>query len=109
MPEAFGRHQDKWLVVPIHHVFGSDELSVVSSEVLELVPRPYLALSSKDGKDLAVADGDVVELRVNGSTLKLEVRLQAELPLGLAGCPAGLPGVGFVEVLVFGEISRSGQ
>jgi len=109
VPAAFRRQQDKWLVVPMHHIFGSEELSVISKEVLERVPKPYLALSAEDAKDLSVADGDVVELRVNGSTLELAVQLRAELPSGVAGCPAGLPGVGFLDASVFGEIQRSGR
>ncbi|MGH8800731.1 MAG: molybdopterin-dependent oxidoreductase, partial [Casimicrobiaceae bacterium] len=30
VPEAFERQRDVWLVVPLHHIFGSEELSVLS-------------------------------------------------------------------------------
>lgn len=104
VPPAFRSQKGKWLVVPVHHIFGSEELSAMSSGVAELTPKPYLALGAADAKGLEVSNGDILALQVDGAQVELEVRVQAELPEGVAACPVGLPGVDFLPTPVVAEI-----
>ena len=80
---------------------------MVAKEVKERVPDRYLALNPEDAKALGAAQGDPVELRVDGRMLELPVRLQAELARGVAVCPVALPGVGFLGLPGWGKIARS--
>lgn len=105
-PAAYRRKKDQWLMVPGHHIFGSDELSLHSAALLERVPKPYIALNSGDAEDLGVAIGDEVEIVVAGGTVRLPVKLSAELPSGVATVPVGLPGLGFVDLTAMAGIVR---
>jgi NADH-quinone oxidoreductase subunit G len=88
-PDRGGPPQEnEFWVVPMHHVFGSDELSMASPPVALRAPRPYVALAP----DNAVAgEGDLVQVDIQGSTLTLPVRFVIGLPDRTAGLPVGLP------------------
>lgn len=90
IPEYFRERPEKRLIVPIFHIFGSEELSVHAKGIAELAPAPYLAMHPLDAAMLGVAAGDTVRLNVNGETLALPVKVDAGLPQGVAGMPAGI-------------------
>lgn len=93
VPRWFEPRRGEWLVVPLSHIFGSDELSVHTPGIAELAPEPYLALNADDARALGLEAGHVTELTVGGATYPLPVRLSTALPRGVAGVPAGLPAV----------------
>lgn len=84
VPAAFERRRELRLVA-LHHVFGSEELSVLAPGIAELVPRPYLALNPEDARELGV-DGSA-EVDLGDRRLTLPVAPRPELPRGVAGVP----------------------
>ncbi|HXE10798.1 MAG TPA: NADH-quinone oxidoreductase subunit NuoG [Bryobacteraceae bacterium] len=90
IPHHFRERTQDRLVVPMFHIFGSEELSVGAKAIAELAPHPYLALHPLDAAVLGVASGDTVKLNSNGETLALPVKIDAGLPQGVAGAPAGV-------------------
>ncbi|MEO8718706.1 MAG: NADH-quinone oxidoreductase subunit NuoG [Burkholderiales bacterium] len=107
-PSAFVRHSDSWLVVPLHHIFGSDELSVLSPGIAELAARPYLALNADDAAELDLRAGDTAELRLGNALHRLPVRLEPGLQRGIAGLPVGLPGAGTLTLpAAGGRVTKS--
>jgi NADH-quinone oxidoreductase subunit G len=96
--------EDEYLLVPIHHIFGSEALSMASPGIAQRAPRPYLALSPEK----APADeGEQVRLLVNERSLDLPVRLMPGMPGRMAGLPAGLPGVPKLELPAAVKILRT--
>ncbi|SFN35288.1 NADH-quinone oxidoreductase subunit G [Nitrosospira briensis] len=110
VPTAFTRHADEWLVVPLHHVFGSDELSVLAPAIAELAARPYLALNPADAAELGLAAGNESRLQLlratDGTGYSLPVQLKPELQRGVAGLPAGLPGLAGIILPAWGKVTR---
>jgi NADH-quinone oxidoreductase subunit G len=82
--------EDEYLLVPIHHIFGSEELSMASPGIARQAPQPYLALRPEDAP---AGDGEQVRLLVSGKSLDLPLKLLPGMPERTAGLPAGLPGV----------------
>jgi NADH-quinone oxidoreductase subunit G len=115
VPIAFTRRTDEWLVVPLHHVFGTDELSVLAPAIAELAARPYLALNPADAAELGLADGDEsrLQLQLLGNTgqtgYRLPVQLKSELQRGVAGLPAGLPGLSGIILPAWGKVTGLGM
>jgi NADH-quinone oxidoreductase subunit G len=105
-PAAFERRSDVWLVVPLHHVFGSEELSVLSPGIAELAPAPYLALNPDDAAALDLGAGDTAQLHLGTTELRLPVRLEPSLQHGIAGLPVGLPGIGAVVLPAAGRVTK---
>ncbi|MEE8523049.1 MAG: molybdopterin-dependent oxidoreductase, partial [Thermoanaerobaculia bacterium] len=98
VPGAFERRTAEWRIIPLHHIFGSEELSVLSDGIAELAPKAYLALHPDDAADLGIAAGAMVSVTYDGGCLELPARIQPELPRGVAGLPVGLPDLALAEV-----------
>lgn len=90
VPPAFRPQPGKWLVVPIHHIFGSEPLSMLTPGIAGLAPQPCLALNPADAAKLGLAQGETVSL---DDKLTLPVKLLSSLVPGLAGLPVGLGGI----------------
>jgi NADH-quinone oxidoreductase subunit G len=86
-------------VLPLHHIFGSEELSAKSAPVAERMPPNYAALNARELARLGLAAGQGVRLVWNGSSLSLPVRLDDSLPDGGIGLPQGLPGMPVITEL----------
>lgn len=107
VPESFAARSGESLIVPLYHIFGSEELAHEAPAVAELTPKPYLALSADDAAKFGVADGGEVLASVGGIALRLAVRVKPELPAGLAGLPSGLPDAEFVQLPAWGNIAKA--
>jgi NADH-quinone oxidoreductase subunit G len=93
IPAAFRPQNDQWLIVPIHHIFGSEELSILTPGIEELAPEPYLAIQPEDAERLQAEEGQEVALDIEGVICSLPVKIMPTLPRGIAGLPVGLPGL----------------
>jgi NADH-quinone oxidoreductase subunit G len=93
VPAGFVPREGQWLVVPLYHIFGSEEQSALAPGIAELAPQPYLGLNGDDLAGLGAAEGDRVTVTVGVTRYRLPVRIVAGLPRGIAGLPVGLPGL----------------
>ena len=101
IPAAFEPREGEWLLVPIHHIFGSDELSFRAPGIAELAAKPHVAVHAG-----AFSDGETVEVTCAAGTFRLPVRIRPELPRGVAGLSAGVPPLGGVRLPAWGKIAR---
>ena len=90
IPAAFSQRKNELLVVGLHHIFGSEELSSLSAAVGERAPEPYIAVNPEDAEALQVGDGTPVAVEINGATYQHPARLMASLAKGLVGVPVGV-------------------
>jgi NADH-quinone oxidoreductase subunit G len=114
------------LIVPAWHIFGSEELSVLSPGIASLVPQPYVAIGTADAARLRLTDGMHVLLRiaalpgatvrtpgatgglsasVSGHAHKLVLRIHAAIPAGVATVGVGLPCAAAMDLPACGTIS----
>jgi NADH-quinone oxidoreductase subunit G len=106
IPSPFRMREGEWLVTPLYHIFGSEELSVLSPGVTERSPQPYLALNPDDAVARRVSQGEEVELVLDGAVYRLPVRFHPALPRGVAGLPAGLRELPWAALPGWGTVSR---
>lgn len=99
VPASFQARDAEWLVVPLYHIFGSEELSRFSRGIAQLSPQPYVALNPED----AAGFGSEAELFGH----RLLVTRTADLPRGLAGVPAGIPPFTGLDLPIWSRISRA--
>ena len=83
-----------WQVAPLHHLFGSEELSARAEVVRALVPAPYVALHPDDAAREGLAEGSPVRVALDGTVWTAPLVLRPTLAPGVVGVPAGLPGTG---------------
>ena len=90
VPGPFSRREGEWLIIPLYHIFGSEELSSRAQAIAERSPVPYIALNVKDASGFGVDDGGMIRLMLYGASYPLPVRITPSLPDGVAGVPAGI-------------------
>ena len=93
IPAAFAVQKDRWLPVPMYHIFGSDELSSRAAATTTLLEQPYAGLNPADAELIKVREGALLKIQNGDATLSLVVRILNNLPRGLVALPVGLSGM----------------
>ena len=93
LPMRFARSGEGELVVPVHHIFGSEEMSAHAPGIAECAPQPYLGLSLSAADVLGLDDGDLAVVETYGALLSLPVKVINSLAADVAAIPTGLPGL----------------
>jgi len=101
IPAAFEPREGEWLLVPIYHIFGSDELSLLAPGIAELATKPYVAVSTGD-----VTEGAEVDVSCASGTFRVPVRIRHDLPPGVAGLSMGIPPLVGIKLPAWGKIAR---
>jgi NADH-quinone oxidoreductase subunit G len=102
IPSAFEPREDEWLLMPMYHFFGSDELSQAGRGIAELVTKPHVALNSAE-----LTEGTEVEVSCSSGRFRLPVRIRTDLPRGVACLSAGLPPLTGITLPAWGKIARA--
>jgi NADH-quinone oxidoreductase subunit G len=108
IPSAFKPREGEWLLVPMFHIFGSDELSQSAPGIAELAAKPYVAVNAADlPADLAadLAEDAEVEVSFADDSFRLPVRIRSDLPRGVAAL-AALPPLAGIRLPAWGKIAR---
>ena len=106
-PESFTRRAAEWLLVPLYHIFGSEELSCLAPGIAELSPKPYVALRQEDATALEVAEGMEIKVVLGGIARRLPVRIAPGIAPGLAGLPVGVLPLDGAGLPAWSGISRA--
>lgn len=99
IPTAFEPREGEWLLVPMYHIFGSDELSLSAPGIAQLAPTAHVAVNAVD-----LTEGEEVEVRCVGGTFRLPVCVRPDLPRGVAGLSAGLAPIAGLRLPEWGTI-----
>lgn len=97
-PEHFVSMAGHLLLVPLYHIFGSEELSVHTPAVAERVPAPYIMMNGEDAQRCQVTEQQRLSVNINGHPYTLTVKISNTLQPGIAAVPVGLPGVDIADV-----------
>jgi NADH-quinone oxidoreductase subunit G len=109
IPPAFARREGLILLVPRHHVFGSEELSFLSPGVAARSPRPCLVLSRSESERLGLREGQIARVAPEqGTAMELAVVIR-EMPAGVAAVPFGVPGLPPLELPAWVAVTGGGQ
>ena len=93
--------------LPLFHIYGSEELSVLAPSVVELAPKLYVMLHAEEARERALADGDTVAVKIDGTSIIAPLRTSESMACGVLGLPAGIPGAPYLNLPASAEIVRS--
>ena len=102
--DSFKENDSELLLLPVYHIFGSDELSNMSPAIQERIPKPYILLNEEILKRKNLKEGDYLELELENEKVKLPVKPDKKIPKGIAGYPIGLPGTTFYNLPIWCKI-----
>ena len=106
VPPAFRARDEDFVLVPLHHIFGSEDLSMHTPGIAERAPQPYIAVNREDAARLELDEGDWLELWMPWLDVRVPFRLVPSLPTGVAGVPVGLAGMPYVPLPGHGRLTR---
>ncbi len=106
VPRATETRSGELLLVPVHHVFGSDELSLLSPAIRSRTPEAYLAISTRDAARLKLRDGDTVTVGGEGWTFTLPATVTPGLPSHVAALPRGIPGSPVLRLPLWARVEK---
>jgi NADH-quinone oxidoreductase subunit G len=98
--------KDECLIVPVYQIFGSDELSSVGSSMAQKIHEPFVLMNKKDADNIAVNEGDSVQLEILKTKLKVKVKIENSLIQGLTGLSVNLPGMPFIDLPCIGKFHK---
>lgn len=79
------------LLVPLYHIFGSEELSSYSPSVGERIPRTKLLCSSKTFSSMGLGDESDFRIRVQEDLIDIVIEIDDSMQEGIAALSSGLP------------------
>jgi NADH-quinone oxidoreductase subunit G len=98
VPEPFISMAGRLWILPIHHIFGSDELSARSAVLQERIPKPYLLISDASRVELDIREGESLSFEIAGRTYSLPLKFSNTLQKGIAALPQGIEGIPYVDL-----------
>jgi len=99
--------KDELLVIPVYLIFGSDELSSAASAISKRIPEPFLSLNLKDAERSGIRNGDLIQIKIEETKIKIKVKTGNDLPQGIAGLSVNLPGMQFINLPCRGTIHKT--
>lgn len=106
VPEIFISLEGHLLMVHLHHIFGSEEMSARSPGIAERSPKAYVIVNPEDALEIRVQENQLLFFEVEGQQYQLPVKSSTAMPKGVAGLPYGLPGLPFVELPAWGILKK---
>jgi len=105
VPSAFEPKQGQWQVVPVYHIFGSEELSSKGKAIGERIPERKIYMNEVDAKSIKMIDNQSVQLDISGKILQSKIKINNSFPKGIIGISYNLPGMPFLSLPGWGKIS----
>jgi NADH-quinone oxidoreductase subunit G len=107
VPAAFVARVDEWTVVPLAHIFGSEELSARAAPLANLIPAAEVALNPADADTLGAAEHAALEVTLPGGAVLLPLRRSGSLPRGTVGLAVGVPGAPWFTAGVSATLAKA--
>ena len=99
IPPPFRRKgNNQWLLLPLHFIFGSEELSANAPGIAQRAPQPFIAINPQDAHAAGIGDGDEVEVKIHEKVRRLSCRIESALPSSVAGLPTGLKALNGIQL-----------
>ena len=74
VPAMFRSDPVRFLLLPLYHIFGSEEFSISSPAIADLAPKPYLGLRPEDMDRIRIREGEEAVLTLNSRVFHLPVK-----------------------------------
>jgi NADH-quinone oxidoreductase subunit G len=98
VPEIFQHLEDHLWVVPLYHIYGTEELSAQAPAVAERVVKPYVLISAWNAGELDLTEGQTLAFDIEGQPYELPVKISAVMKRNVIGMPYRLAGIPYADL-----------
>jgi NADH-quinone oxidoreductase subunit G len=106
-PPRFAPKDGDFVLVALHHIYGSEQLSMYTPGIRERAPGPYVGLNAEDAERLEAREGDLLELWLPWMDTRAPLHIVPSLVTGTAGLPVGLPGLPYISLPARVRLSKA--
>ncbi len=103
VPQPFKKRDGEFLFVPVHRIFGSEELSAHGQAIAELIPAPFVLVGIGMAARLQLRDNTIYTFSINETSLEAVIMTDPNIPDGIAGLSI-LPETPFMGLPAWGKI-----
>ncbi|QPC84764.1 molybdopterin-dependent oxidoreductase [Phototrophicus methaneseepsis] len=89
-PGVVSTSADELVIIPTTQLYDRSNLFMPSELVHARVPLPFIALSSVDADSLGIVEGDLVEVRFAGGSVRVRASIDSSTPQSVALLPRHL-------------------
>jgi NADH-quinone oxidoreductase subunit G len=109
IPEVVKMAKGSLTVVPVHLIFGSEELSSKSKSVAERIPEPFILMNRHEIDRLKAAENEKLRLSVNNTLIEVVVKADENMDDGTAGLSVIVNGMPFSDLPGPGKAEKAKQ
>jgi NADH-quinone oxidoreductase subunit G len=95
----------KCLILPVYRIFGSEELSSMAPAIAERTPAPFVLMNRKGAQAMGFNESGFLTLKIGQMSMEVSLRIDDSLAEGMAGLSVNLPGMEYIELPDFGELT----
>jgi NADH-quinone oxidoreductase subunit G len=106
VPESFKPGKGKLQFIPVHRIFGSEELSAHAHAIAELIPKPFVLVSMNMAAQLKLIDKTVYKITISEDNLEALILTDPNIPDGIACISVMLPDMPFINLPAWGAIGE---
>lgn len=106
IPPSFIAKPDQLFIVPVHHIFGSEELSSKCTAIGQRIPKSTVHLNNSDAVKLGLKTGDLVSIDILKEEISVEVKTSENQGKGVAGLFVRFSDDSFIDLSAWGKISK---
>lgn len=107
IPQPFKPSDEGVFIVPVHQIFGSEELSSNGEALSSRISEPFIKVNLKEATRYSLKGNDTVHLTVENIDVLVKVDIDASIPDGVAGLSFNLPRMPFISLPKIGIIKKS--
>jgi NADH-quinone oxidoreductase subunit G len=91
------KEEKKWRLIPVHYIFGSEEMSIKSDALVQRSPGPFCMVNAVEASNLGISDGEPISFTAHDQQISLAAVLDAGWPERTLGFSSGFPVMPFIE------------
>jgi NADH-quinone oxidoreductase subunit G len=103
-PEPFEQRPGELFFIPVHRIFGSEELSAHGHAIAELIPKPFVLISTGTATRLQLREEEIYRIDISGTRLEVMIITDSHIPDGIAGISILLPEMPFIDLPAWGVV-----
>ena len=97
---------DRLYRVPVHNIYGSEELSSRCDAISTRIPESTIFLNADDAGKHGVKDGELVSVIADEIQIKVRIKVTETIPEGAAGLFISISDNTYVKLPGWGRLSK---
>jgi len=106
IPSAFQPKNNEWWVVPLYHIFGSEELSAKGNAIAQRIQTPDILMNRTEAETYGLKENTKIQITSVIQNIDFSVKVSDSVPLGVVCVSHNLPGMLYSPVPGWSQLKK---